>query len=89
MAIAAATPEPDVGPQPVHQPQLAATRVSPPQTDHVAESKLDDFWLAGGHYPSLGLRDAMDSPITAAQSIRAECRRRGIPSAQNPAEVEA
>ena len=73
--------QPDVGPEPVDEPLLASARVRSPQTDDVAEAKLDDFRPAGGHYDNSSWRDAIASPITGAQSIRARGTRRGYPAA--------
>jgi len=70
--------QPDVGPKPVDKPLTASAWVSSPQTDDVAKAELDDLRRTGWHYNNSSWRDAITSPITAAQSIRAAGTRRGF-----------
>ena len=71
-------PQADVGSEPVDKPLLTSARMGAPQTDDVAEPKLDDFRLARGHYDHSSWRDSIASPITAAQSSRAARTRRRL-----------
>ena len=71
MPITFPATQPDVGPEAVDKPVPAPARVGSPQSHDIAEPKLDDVCLAGGHYDEPNCGEAIASCITAAQSIRA------------------
>ena len=50
VSVACPAAQPDVRAKPIHQPFTATAWVSPPQTNDIAETELDDFRLTGRHY---------------------------------------
>jgi hypothetical protein len=47
--VAGPAAQPQVGTEPIHEPFVAPARMSPPETNHIAEAELDDFRLTRRH----------------------------------------
>jgi hypothetical protein len=80
VAAAAAAAQSYVGAESIDQPLAPTTGMGSPESNDVAEPKLDDFGLTCTHAEQPIRRGAIKTSISAAQSIRAGASRRTDPA---------